>query len=481
MGTHDIGKVFIKGEKIIRVFTAITLAFLHASHALSSEIPVNTSAYEAAPSESTNPDGMKLSFSSTLYGYRSLYQQEFNAHGIGKAQIGAVKGDLEFFGTLGVQPKGTSGFFDVAEGAVGIAPKGAPVSVMFGRHKVTWSELDQEWATGIWAPRNRWDYLRPIEVGLIGGFVQVKTPLVTTEIFASPIFLPEAGAPSTLSNGAFTSNNPWFVPPTPFLSFNQQLVPVKYSMDSFNIGELISKFGVSGRMRVGRADTGPYLQLAGGYKPMNQIMLGYDGLLNLASQEANIKLKPTVGYQRLVGVDGGLLNWNGISQRFSILSETAIIPPNSDGYTYSQAQNAMSYSTHTRFSLSDRNSAFMSVGYLRRVGGNSGDKGKDAIPGESIFEDRYTYSSAFKLAVASNLEFMNLAAIYAESDLTYDLVEQQEVFRVKLTYNKPQSNVSLLIGMDLLGSQLPSSVYNQSWIRSFNYNDRVYGGVSYVF
>lgn len=489
MGSHDIGKVFVKGEKIIRISARLCLPlatsftlFLSATSGFSLGTPTSASTTfsHLLESSTTNEPGFHLSLGSSTYGYKSSFQQEFQAHGIGRARGSLGRADAEFFGTIALQPKGTSGFFDVAEGSFGYEHEKGRVSLLVGRHKSIWSELDHEWSLGIWEPRNRWDYLRPIEVGLIGGFLSVNTPLVRAEVFASPIFLPEAGPPSQLENGTFNSNNPWFSPPAPFLSFNQQLVPIRYGMDSFNAMELISKFGASGKVRVGRENSGPYLQLSGAYKPMNQLMLGYDGLLNLASQEANIKLKPAVGYQRLVGVDGGLLNWNRFSQKISVLSETALMPPNTDGYTYRQASNAISYSTQTRYTLNESTSSFLSLGYMRRLGGNTGDKGKDAVAGESIFEDRYTFSSAMKLAVASDLSFMSLGSFFAESDLTYDFIDQSEIFRLKLTY-RPQYNLSFMLGTDLLGTQMPAGSYSQSWIRSFNYNDRVYGGVSYVF
>lgn len=422
-----------------------------------------------------------LGASSSTYGYRSQYFQEFGVQGSGNAAIGPIIGDTEFVGAVGLAPKGSTGFFDVPEGVVGVRSKNSNVSFLFGRHKTTWSELDQDWNQGIWQPRNRWDYLNPIPVGLIGGFFKIETPLVTTELFASPIFLPETGAPSTLENGTFVSNSPWFRPPSPFMSFNQQLVPIKYAMEPFSAGDLISKFGASARMRVGHRDSGPYLQLAGGYKPMNQLMIGYDGLLNLSSQEANIRLKPTVGYQRLVGVDGGILNWNGISQKFSILSETALMPPVSDNFTYQQAANAMSYSTTTQWTWNERDRSVVSLGYLRRIGGNSGDLGSLAsAPGQSIFEDRYTFSSAAKLGVATGFGFMNWSKLFVQSDLAYDFLNQMEVFKLKFTF-QAREDLAFLLGTDLLGSQLPSDVYSQNWIRSFSYNDRVYGGMTYVF
>lgn len=415
------------------------------------------------------------------YGYRSQQQQTLQLSTQGHVNLlNLIQVRGEGFALLGAGTKDPMNVIDAPEAYVGLGSSSFPIGIQVGRKKVTWNQADDLWEMGVWQPRNRWDYIDPLPVGLVGGFLSWRTPLVSTDIFASPGFLPEAGPASALNNGKFNSSSPWFQPPSPYLSFNQQLVPIRYSIDTYDVMQIVKNAGFSGRMRVGLQDQGPFLQVAGAYKPMNQLMLGYDGVLNLGSQEANIRLRPSVAYHRLVGVDGGLQNWNGLSQKFSVLGETVLMPSHADGYTYRQASDALTWMSDTSFELNKDYQTTFRLGFLRRLGGNAPDKGKDARPGESIFEDRYPFTSAARIGASSRLGFLNLEKVSAKTELTYDFLMQSEIYRLQLNY-QPAAQWNLVLGADILGSQLPAEVYSQDWIRSFSINDRVYGGVSYVF
>src|SRR6185295_17163287 len=70
------------------------------------------------------------------------------------------------------------------------------------------------------------------------------------------------------------------------------------------VSDLISHAGAGMRARVGR-ERGAWAAAGYAYKPINQCLLSYDGLLALGPNEVQVTLYPRVMYHHVSSVDAG--------------------------------------------------------------------------------------------------------------------------------------------------------------------------------
>ena len=194
-----------------------------------------------------------------------------------------------------------------------------------GRKRFAWSALDSYWSLGLFQPRFRWDYLNEKENGLLGLFTGYQTEMFSVLVFASPVFIPEQGAPFDISSGSCKSSSPWFsCPPSSFLLFNEP-TNVSFTLDIPPVRRLVFHAGAGATMKVGR-DQGAFGRLSYAHKPMNQLLLSFEGPINFSSQSVPAIIRPRVLYHDLAGLD---LGWNG--DRYSVVASGIWEKPHRDG------------------------------------------------------------------------------------------------------------------------------------------------------
>jgi hypothetical protein len=153
-----------------------------------------------------------------------------------------------------------------------------------GRRTSAWSRADDFWALGAWSPRFNWDPLRPIHVGLTGFTYEYRSRLLGIRAFASPVIIPERGAPLRVEEGRLVSSNPDAAVPFESVSVLNQNVPIQYRLEMPDASKLVLNSSFIAQAVFGEREGGFWSSFTAGVKPMNAVDV---------SAQAAMKLQPT--------------------------------------------------------------------------------------------------------------------------------------------------------------------------------------------
>jgi len=346
-----------------------------------------------------------------------------------------------------------------------------------GRKRFTWSALDSQWGLGVFEPRFRWDYLNERENGLFGLFTGVQTEMFQAVAFYSPIFIPEQGAPFDISGGTCSTTSPWFSCPSSSVSLFNQPTDVKFTLEMPPIQSLVSHWSAGATARVGR-EMGPFGRASYVHKPINQLLLSYEGQLDLSTLQIPATIRPRVLYHDVTSLDAG---WNW--PRHSVTASTIWENPKRDvtpsfwntqettkAFLYGLTFRTMPFAgkfKHTR----------LEFGFFHRDGGNAPDQGPFAQVGSSIFEPRYAFRKAYSIAAYTPILDNWARSFLCSLKFIVDTVNDGNILQTDFYY-RPIARTYLNLGLDMLGSNSQSPV---DFISRYQRNDRVRGGMAYVF
>jgi hypothetical protein len=435
-----------------------------------------------------------VGFSSIDYLYENANKpnifNQVEGHILAQGTGGVFQGKLNGEGLAIVGPL-TTYTLEAPEAYFGTSPALSDVvEVKVGRELHHWSHLDEEFQLGIWQPRLRWDYVRPEEVGLLGVFVDVETPTFQFVVMGSPMFVPDRGVPEEFQNGGIYSVSPFFNSPASSLQFEGVNTNIDYSLQAPSTMSILNHGVFSIMGRVGGTE-GPWASVAYAYKPMNQLLFSYNGVLLTggAQQTVEATIFPRVEYDHLVSVEAGYE-----SPRFAVWLSTLTDHPdyhNSDpnhpdatedilGDTYQATQNSFAISPAAEYRLGDlnHNPTRLQVALLRQLGGNENDQGLDATGTGSIFENRYPYQSAGIFEVSTSLGWMGLEGLNARYRVLYDFGHNGSIQSTDFNY-LIKNTVMVNLGTDILASHEDESATDP--ISEYRANNRIRAGVSYVF
>lgn len=428
---------------------------------------------------------------------------------IGKPEAYYRKGNVEMKGQLEAivetpfsKQDSTNAYFELPEGYIQVFPKQEGVTIAFGRKLQDWNHLDEEWQLGIWQPRYRWDYLRPDTVALTGLTIEVERPLFKAVFFGAPIFIPERGVNISNDNGQLISDSPWFISPPNNIQVMTRDTPLKYDLQIPSMKKILLHPGASAMMRIGDK-MGPWLSGGYAYKPMNQVLLSYDGKLVIndnrsAVDIASVPVVPRVSYHHLISAEAGF-NHEIVSGWISSLIDR---PGHDFGqgltgtWTEQTVTRSIAISPTVQFHIQDEKENRMKAefSYLYQDGGNGPDLSADGttlLAGQSVFESRYPFQSAVKLGgelempgILSMVGLHNAGMVGVSSSLLYDAKNRGSVFSFDLKY-LPTIRWEMDLGADILGSEEQSANSSNSgpsdFIGRYQANDRLRAGVKYVF
>jgi hypothetical protein len=350
-------------------------------------------------------------------------------------------------------------------------------SVYVGRKRYFWNELDSYWGLGLFQPRFRWDYLNERENGLFGLFVNHQSEFLQATAFASPIFIPEQGAPFDIAGGNCKTSSPWFACPAASINLFNQPTDVRFSLEIPPVRELISHAGGGATVRVGR-ESGPFGRASYTHKPINNFLLSYEGKLDLSSLQVPAVIRPRVLYADLLGLDAG---W--VSSRSSLTGTALWEWPKRDvtPATWNTQETYRAFLSGLTFKTMPFTGTFrltrFEVSYLHRDGGNGADRGPFVTPGSDVFEPRYAFKNAYSLAVFTPFLDRWARTFLFTTRFVLDTVNQGNILQTDI-YVRPIATAYLNLGLDILGSESRSPV---DFISRYQRNDRLRAGVTYAF
>lgn len=292
----------------------------------------------------------------------------------------------------------------------------------------------------------------------------------------------------SFENGKLTSSSIWFIPPPSKILILDMATPVQYSVDVPPIDQIVLHSGVSFLAHLGE-EQGTWAQAGYAYKPMNQLLLAYEGKLQLGTNVALATVHPRVLYHELISAEAGYTS-NLFRGWLSALSDRPIRDQTPESWTTQEVASALSLSPSVeyRFGSSAEKSPVLGLSYLRVWGGNAPDGGiGTGATGDnsgSVFDTRYPYTNALIMSLHSSLAPLGGIAqqMQASTRFLQDFDHSGTILSMELTYH-PQETWAFSLGADVLGSNSTSNSLSagSDFISRYQSNDRVHLGVSHAF
>lgn len=366
------------------------------------------------------------------------------------------------------------------------------LSVGVGRKLQFWNQADRDWNLGLWEPLFNHDGLRLRQQGLTGLFFGLETPNVQVMAFASPIFVPTMTPDIAENDGAITSESRWFRSLPSSQSIIGKETQLSYDLQIPAVAELINNPGYGARVRVGAVNAGPWASLAYARKAVNAMSYRYDAsLLTQASflapdAKAEIELNPVTHRHEIVSLDFGYrkevtaVGVSLVADRPEIKSVANRL--NSKGFETDYIQQQIRPVTLATFSLTSVLTALPKriewrLDYLKASTENSVDVDARGNEQSQLVPDRLQYTNAASISGTMPLsqKVRTTLRYLREFDQLGSLVS------LNLDYLASR-NWLLNFGVDSLGVDDPEAQANDTrFLNRYRQNDRVFGGLTYVY
>lgn len=366
--------------------------------------------------------------------------------------------------------------------------------VSVGRKFYHWSQMDSDWRLGLWQPRFMWDYLNPEVQGLTGAFFRVVQPEWEFMVLVAPMFIPEQGAPLRNDNGRIVSSSRWISQPQNRVRMLDADSPLNYYVNVPNSTDVINNPGGAASLRIGDRTEGAWTQFSYALKPVNQLLLAGRPEIRTSGREpfqaesvpdqaqANVIIYPRVIYHQLMEASTGYTFLESSSFWVSALSEQPIMDTQPPDRISQQLGPMFMLSPGVSHDLSVRGPTptRLKASVLKQWGGDLDDSGELANPGRSVFQPRYPFRNAAQLELQAPLFWTGQQVVSIMSRVIYEWQDQGLVLTNRLSY-RPTRTLDLILGADLLGQWGGGSSSTASFGARYRGNDRVYGGIQYVF
>ncbi|MAV92295.1 MAG: hypothetical protein CL676_12825 [Bdellovibrionaceae bacterium] len=353
------------------------------------------------------------------------------------------------------------------------------VRVSIGRQKRTWSELDESLGLGVWQPQLRWDYLNPIQQGLTGAFFDMKFDSLDVTLYGSPIFLPDQGPQFQVKEGRIESANRWFWKPQNRLRLGEDSSNLFYELETPKVDEIVMNPSLGGMMKVD--PEGPLeVQLAYAYKPMNQFFIGYEcsGCVDPLTGDGTAKIHPMVVNHHVFTAES---RWVREEDRF-LFSWTVDRPndpkiPSDWGGSELRPVSIPGVGYERKFSLVQFPSTLQLFYFQELRGGRIG--GGDLSSDVESSSDRYSFDDLLSASLSTKLRQLRSGYLELQTKYAYSFKEEGSWLSAQLTYQRQAFSAHL--GFDVLGSNTDPLSSEAGLFSRYRSNDRVYGGIGFVF
>lgn len=357
--------------------------------------------------------------------------------------------------------------------------------ISIGRKREHWNQVDSDFNLGLWQPNWAIDTLRTEEQGLAGIFLKTTVGPFQLLALASPLFVPTMGPALQEDNGKLEPVNRWVRSPSSLSKIRDRTMPLIYSIDVPDYADLVNKPGAAARIMVGQKDSGFWATVGYAHKPVNSLMLKYDAQLVLSETQGTMGeaiISPVVGYHDLTSADigYGAENWMVSASAMTDKPQEIVVPGESIqqklypltvvGLHLDQKLNLgfLKYPIKTQF------------GYMKASGGEIRDFDASGAEQGALFDSRVLLTNAgfYKLGFETRILQKKVTTQFK---YLRDWAQQGSIVSAELQIF-PANAMAVVLGADALG---PDSTANKDtdtgFINQFRANDRLYGGLNYVF
>lgn len=199
-------------------------------------------------------------------------------------------------------------YFSVYEASAAWTSPAQSFQIRVGRHLQTWNDADRQWNMNLWNPTFSMDGMRVQQQGLLGLFTRARSSWIQAEAFFSPAFIPTMTPEVADRNGEITSESRWFRSIPTQSEVIGRPTRLYYRLEIPQIQELISQPAIGGQIRIGREDGGPWMRMAVADKALNTLFFKYDAAFRTSSDQqarGEVELRPLAQRHRVGGLDFG--------------------------------------------------------------------------------------------------------------------------------------------------------------------------------
>lgn len=356
-----------------------------------------------------------------------------------------------------------------------------PLKVYVGRKKEEWSEADRRWQLGLWQPKFAIDTLRPEEQGLTGLFMKYNTQDWEILGFATPVYIPSMGPEIREEGGGLVADSRWYRAPSRDYDFNNRINTISYDLDIPETAKLVGNGGVGMMGRLGQKKRGPWMVLSAGYLPVNELILRRKNFKDVSSDKVDVTVSPDVGYHGIYSADLGY-SFENLKASVSYLQDEPVEKLPETDWSTQKLLPIKAYSAAVDFSLMNILSKTLAIQleYLKVEGGGIVDVLSSGTPDDfTLFDQRLKFTNAFSFKVEGQLASILGRPFVTRFKYLYDYDQRGSLLNTELLYY-PSQKWALVMGGDVLGVQ--DETFNASgFLNQYRANDRVYGGMTYVF
>lgn len=350
-------------------------------------------------------------------------------------------------------------------------------NLSLGRKKYDWTEIDRIWSFGLWQPRYAIDALRPEDQGLMGLFYDYKKGLIQFLAYGSPIFIPTVGPDIREEDGQLKADNRWYRPP----SSEAGNISLSYKIETGDTLKLAQQVSYGAKLRLGEEELGPWIAVAAGYKPVNDIL--FQRCLRCVStdSQAQFIVNPRVTHHQVVSADLGY-QFEDLRMSVSYYEDQPdeILPP--EEYAVQKIFPVKIYSAQVDWNVREiiGRSLSLQLAHIKTVGDRIQDIESDGQDSEvTLFQDRYRFSNAFAIRALGEVATLYSRPLVTKIGYTREFDQEGSILGLEFQYQWDRT-WSFLVGVDTLGVDDKDKA-SSGFINDYRANDRAYAGAFYVF
>jgi hypothetical protein len=383
----------------------------------------------------------------------------------------------------GVTSEKNSFYAAAPEIYMGVGSKKDSSFVAAGRMKKNYNFLDSYYNLGLYNSYFTNDFISYKEQGLTGLHLQAFSGFFGIYAGWHPLYLPNQEPQVREEGGSLVSSNRWAQRPPPQFQFADKNHPIEYVIRDYRISEIISNQGYSASAFLGEDPKRPLLQIAYANHPVNEIPLMRDTYGTAMDFVGHVNLSPVVTYHEVQSADVNF-DFLNIQTTFSYMEDKVSNKTAAENEALQNLAPLQVYGMYVAADVSPwvKRQLIFSLAAAEMKGGEIKDL--DSNGKESIFTfstRRTQFKAPVTLGLATELAFIRSKPLKTQVRWTYDRTDKGSLLSTQLGY-EVILNMNIHVGADLLGVEqnLPEDA-SSNFLDRNQANDRVYGGLQYVF
>lgn len=368
----------------------------------------------------------------------------------------------------------------VAEGAL-VMNTGTPLTVYAGRKRMDWSEIDRHWNLTLWQPTFAPDTLRPEQHGLAGVFADWSTENFGFVAYASPFHIPNITPDIRTEDGRMLSDSRWRRARTHDYDFNGRHNTIRYDIDVPRLEQLVFQPGGAMQARIGRRDNGLWATVSAANKPVNEILVAREISKRVDQDVVDVRLYPKIAHHELASVDVGYAAPYFRATMSALEDRPKLLPADPEGAVQKLAPiQAYSARMEVKPMPFVAPSLVTGASYLRLFGGEIQDITVTEEPDErTMFDSRVNFRNAASFDLSGETGRVFRRPVISKFMYLYDWYQRGSLISAEVQI-QPDRQWAVLLGVETLGVE-DESYRPTTFLNQFRANDRVYGGMTYVF